>query len=148
MTDPETSGSIGFEPPQWLFDYSFTVKEAAELIGVPFDTLNHWLKSLAMMGFPVNSLRRNRRLMTGHDVYTVAILAALQQIGVQCTPKILVSVHGATHPNNVARLPFLMEAVHLIESAGDRPAAVIEVDLSTVWIEVEPKLTALIKESS
>jgi len=142
MTEP-IKGRIGFDPPAYLHDQIFTLKEAAIVIGVPFDTLAYWLRTLTLLGFSLNGKSRNKRLMSGHAVYTVAVIATLQRVGITCGPQILVSAHGVTHPNNVPRLPFLMEKGHIAEGT----AAIIEVDLSTIWIEIEPKLASLAEDA-
>ncbi|MCY0149859.1 helix-turn-helix domain-containing protein [Hoeflea sp. G2-23] len=141
MPEP-LKGRIGFDPPAYLHEQIFTLKEAAGVLGVPFDTLSYWLRTLRLLGFPLNGKSRNRRLMSGHAVYTAAVIATLQRVGITCGPQILVAAHGTTHPNNKPRLPFLMEKGHIAEGS----AAIIEVDLSAIWIEIEPKLASLIEE--
>ncbi|MGV8832540.1 MAG: hypothetical protein ACOH2N_11230 [Devosia sp.] len=142
------TGTISFESPTWLLGNNFTIREAAEVIGVPDDTLTTWLGSASLMGIPLHTKAKHRRLMTGHNVYVAGILAALHRENIPCSPRLIHIAHNVTHDDGVPRLPGLMERTFLSEFAPPYPpSAVISVDLSAVWIEIEPKLTALVADA-
>jgi hypothetical protein len=141
-----TPGRIHIPQPSWLWDAVISPKEAATLLDVNHDTVRHWMKTARLMGIPLNAKPNGKPRASAHHVYILAILAALHSAGLNCTPGLIRAAHASTRDGDVPRLPHLFEAIALNEqdSAG-KPIAQIVVDLSQVWLELEPKLKKLME---
>lgn len=138
------AGRIDFERPPWLLDAAITTKEAASLLDVNHETLRHWLKVARLMGIPISGKSRGKPRMTAHDVYIAAILAALHKAGIDCGPYLMRAAWSVAHDEGKPRLPHLFEKIALNEQdAAGRPVAQIIVDLGQVWMEIRPRLDAL-----
>ncbi len=141
-----TPGRIELAQPSWLHDAVISPKEAAELLDINDDTLRTWMKTARIMGIPVSQKVDGRQRLNAHGTYILAILAALRAAEIDCAPYLIRAAHASTRDGDVPRLPHLFEAIALNEqdSAG-KPIAQIVVDLSQVWLELEPKLKKLME---
>lgn len=149
LTDPHSGAVIPFESPPWLLDHAFTIREVSETLAVPFQTIHHWLHCLTWQGFPLTVKRRHRRLVTGHGVYVLGILAALYAQGIPVTPALMAQTIKVTHRDGVPALPTLGEQGWLAETDIDgTPIARIEIELWAVWGALESKLAALVADTS
>lgn len=137
-------GRIDFERPPWLLDAAITTKEAASLLDVNHETLRHWIKVANLMGIPISAKPRGKPRLTSHGVYIAAILAALHKAGIDCGPYLMRAAWSVAHDEGRPRLPCLFEKIALNEQDGaGRPVAQIVVDISNVWMEIQPRLDAL-----
>lgn len=124
---------VAFPAPQWLNKRIFSIRDAADISGAKASTITHWSDIAEARNQPLKVRDDSRIFYSGHAIYVVAILAELAKAGVSAS----VPVIGAVLDGTKDRLPGLGDRLVL----HDGPA-VVEVELSTVWIEVEPKLSA------
>lgn len=125
---------VEFPTPEWLNKRIFTIRDAASVANAKISTVNYWCDIATAHGYPLKVREDSRAFLAGHSVYVVAVLAALAKAGVSISVGVIAAVLSGTNGG----LPGLGDVLLL----SDGPA-VIEVELSTVWIEVEPRLAAI-----
>lgn len=133
----QTPLRVEFPAPEWLHRRIFTVKDAASIAGSKISTVNYWCDIAAAHGYPLKVRDDSRAFLSGHAVYVISILAALAKAGVSISVGVIAAVLSGTKGG----LPGLGDMLLL----SDGPA-IVEVELSTVWIETEPRLAAIAPE--
>jgi len=130
--------------PSWLVDPVISVGDAADLLGLPEPTLSHWLKMADALGVPMHRKVASSRRMTPHDVYRAAILRALYKTSFPASNWVFLRTHEVTYRQGLPVLPGLLDQAEFVHPAIDgKPEARVLVDLSAVWLNIEPSLAKL-----
>ncbi|OPH84435.1 hypothetical protein [Nitrobacter vulgaris] len=134
MTGPPVK--IGIDAPAWLTEPAFTLKEIAALTGAPPNTVSYWSTLAAAAGYELSVKPGPRRLLSAHGAYVVSVLRHISAAHVTLTASLVKSVLQITFHQGRPVLPNLFDQLHL----HDGPV-VIEVELSQIWLKLEPQLS-------
>jgi hypothetical protein len=139
---------VALPEPTWIRQHLFTIKEVAEANDLHFETLNTWLRISHAMRHIIPKKLRHKRLLTGHHAYVIGILAAVSHAGVRVSEGLIRSAFEITHHDGRSILPHIGETVEFAERRADgKPTAILAVDMSAVWLDLEPKLQALMMQA-
>jgi hypothetical protein len=133
MTGPPV---INIDAPSWLTEPTFTLKEVAALTGTPPNTITYWSTLAETAGYELSVKPGPRRMLSAHGAYVVAVLRHLSSAHVTLSASVVKSVLAVTFRGGRPVLPNLFDQLHLVDSH-----VVVEVELSQIWLELEPKLS-------
>mgnify|MGYP003145355394 CR=1 FL=1 len=117
-----------FVMPAWWRDPAFSLREISEFLNVPSVTLDHWFAIARITGHDAGKRKGSRRrFYSCHDVYIVALLAKLRDIGFPASDRAIAAAyefatdeHGrpvAPATNGVWRVDHGTEGVHFAVQA-------------------------------
>lgn len=134
MTGPPVT--INIDAPAWLTEPAYTLKEIAALTGTPPNTVTYWSTLADAAGYELSVKTGHRRMLSAHGAYVVAVLRHLSAAHVTLSASVVKSVLAITFRHGRPALPNLFDQLQLVDGP-----VVVEVELSQIWLELEPKLS-------